>query len=357
MKTGINFFPSCRPDHTSASAFYEHALDLSELADRLGYVSVKIVEHHGSPYGGYSPSPLIFLSAVAQRTERVRLVTGAVVPAFAHPVKLAAELAMVDCISDGRLDAGFARGFLPHEFATFGISMEESRERFEDGIEAVRRLWTEDVVDFDGRFHKFEGVTLLPRPCQRPHPPIKVAAVSTPESFEWAGDCGYGLMVVPYLSNYEDLAGRLGLYREHYVAATGAKPPPVSVVMHLFLASSDAAAREESRPFMRQYIDVAKEGTAAWAGRSSSQYRGYDKVHRALSALTIERAIDENRALIGSPETVSAAIGELEGVFGDIQLEVNVMFGDMDVDKARRSVELYADEVLVERERRSEVAA
>ena len=87
--------------------------------------------------------------------------------------------------------------------------MEESRPRFEEGIAAVKRLWTEERVTFEGRFHRFKDVTLLPRPVQKPHPPILVAAIATPESFIWAGEQGYGLMFVPYLSDFDDLAEKL----------------------------------------------------------------------------------------------------------------------------------------------------
>src|SRR5262245_16298830 len=125
MQCGLNFFPSCRPAWKSGEMYFREALDLCEFADNLGYATVKIVEHYFRPYGGYSPSTLIFLEAV-QRTSHVRLVTGAVLPAFNHLLKLAAELAMVDCISGGRLDAGFARAFLPHEFEAFEVSMEEN---------------------------------------------------------------------------------------------------------------------------------------------------------------------------------------------------------------------------------------
>ncbi len=127
----------------SGQVYFQEALDLCGLADSLDYATVKIVEHYFRAYGGYSPSPLIFLAAAAQRTRDIRLVTGAAIPALHHPLKLAAELAMVDCISGGRLEAGFARAFLPHEFEAFEVDMEESRPRFEEGIAIVKRLWTE----------------------------------------------------------------------------------------------------------------------------------------------------------------------------------------------------------------------
>jgi natural product biosynthesis luciferase-like monooxygenase protein len=347
MRCGLNFFPSCHPERKSAEVYFREALDLCELADRLGYATVKIVEHYFQAYGGYSPSPLIFLAAAAQRTRRVRLVTGAVLPAFNHPLKLAAELAMVDCISGGRLDAGFARAFLPHEFEAFAVDMEESRARFEEGIAAVKRLWTEGNVTFEGRFHRFKDVSLLPRPVQKPHPPILVAAITTPESFIWAGEQGYGLMFVPYLSDFQDLAQKIELYRQSYRAATnGKEPPPPSMALHLYLAESAAVARLEAKPYIEQYMAVFRQCASAWTGRQSSQYRGYEQLQELLQALTYERVLAEGRALIGSPAAVLDRLRQLRQLFGPIQPEMQVMFGDMEFAKARRSVELFGREVL-----------
>jgi alkanesulfonate monooxygenase SsuD/methylene tetrahydromethanopterin reductase-like flavin-dependent oxidoreductase (luciferase family) len=347
MRCGLNFFPSCRPEHKSAEAYFREALDLCELADNLGYATVKIVEHYFRAYGGYSPSPLIFLSAAAQRTRHIRLVTGAVLPAFSHPLKLAAELAMVDCISGGRLDAGFARAFLPHEFEAFEVSMEESRPRFEEGIAAVKRLWTEERVTFEGSFHRFKDVTLLPRPVQRPHPPILVAAISTPESFIWAGEQGYGLMFVPYLSDFQDLAQKIELYRQTYrIARHGNEPPPPSMALHLYMAQSAGIARREARPHIEQYMAVFQECAASWIGRQSSQYRGYELMQERLRALTYDRVLAEGRALIGDPPAILDQIRRLQQMFGPIQPEMQVMFGDMKFVKARRTVELFGREVL-----------
>jgi len=347
MKCGLNFFPSCRPEWKTGDVYFREALDLCEVADRLGYATVKIVEHYFRPYGGYSPSPLIFLAAAAQRTQQIRLVTGAVLPAFNHPLKLAAELAMVDCISGGRLEAGFARAFLPHEFEAFEVSMEESRPRFEEGIAAVKRLWTEENVTFEGPFHRFKDVTLLPRPVQKPHPPILVAAIATPESFSWAGRQGFGLMFVPYLSDFQDLAQKLELYRRTYrEACHGQEPPPPSMAFHLYLAESAEVARQEARPYIEQYIAVFQETAAAWVGRQSSQYRGYEQLHAQLTAMGYERVLAEKRAFIGDPVAVLEQVRQMQELFGPIQPEMQVMFGDMEFEKARRSVELFGREVL-----------
>src|SRR5579863_8295991 len=137
MQFGVQFFPDVRSEEKSAEAYFSEALDLAEEADRLGYTHIRIVEHYFHYYGGYSPNPIVFLAAAAQRTRRARLVTGAVLPAFNHPLKLAGEIAMLDAISGGRLDVGFARAFLPHEFRRFARSPDESVARFREGIEHV----------------------------------------------------------------------------------------------------------------------------------------------------------------------------------------------------------------------------
>src|SRR6266478_4594809 len=197
MEFGIQFFPAVGPDQKPADQYWREALELTQLAERLGFTNVRTVEHYFLSYGGYSPDPLIFLSAAAAVTRSMRLITGAVLPVFNNPLKLAGQIGMVDAISGGRLEVGFARAFLPHEFARFGISMDESRARFEEGLEQVRRLLEEEQVASDGTFHRFPPTTSLPRPTQKPRPPFWVAALSTKETFETAGTAGYSIMAIP----------------------------------------------------------------------------------------------------------------------------------------------------------------
>src|SRR5205814_1358279 len=101
MQFGVQFFPDVRPEEKSGEQYFQEALDLAEEADRLGFSHIRIVEHYFHHYGGYSPNPIVFLAAAAQRTRRTRLVTGAVLPAFNHPLKLAGEIAMLDALSRG----------------------------------------------------------------------------------------------------------------------------------------------------------------------------------------------------------------------------------------------------------------
>ena len=146
MQFGIQFFPDVGPAQKSAEAYWAEALHLTGLCDELGYANVRTVEHYFHLYGGYSTNPIVFLAAASQRTKTARLVTGALLPAFNNPLKMAGGVGMLDAISGGRLEVGFARAFLPHEFAQFGVALDESRARFEEGVEQVRLLLSQERV-------------------------------------------------------------------------------------------------------------------------------------------------------------------------------------------------------------------
>src|SRR5215469_2144525 len=179
MEFGMQFFPDVGPAQKSAQQYFDESLKLTELCDPYGWGHVRTVEHYFEPYGGYSPNPLLFLTAAAERSKTARLITGAVLPIFNNPLKLAGEIGMLDAISGGRLEVGFARAFLPYEFANFKVSVNESRERFAEGMEQVRILLEEDTASHTGKFHSFDNVTSLPRPTQKPRPPFWVAAIAT----------------------------------------------------------------------------------------------------------------------------------------------------------------------------------
>jgi alkanesulfonate monooxygenase SsuD/methylene tetrahydromethanopterin reductase-like flavin-dependent oxidoreductase (luciferase family) len=184
---GISFLPDGSPSTKEPQDYFRDALHLSELADRSGFRYVKMTEHYLKAYGGYCPSPLTFLAAVAARTSRVRLMTGGILPSFHHPVQTASECAMVDAISGGRLDVGFARAYLPYEFECFGLALDESRARFDASVELILRLWTEEGVSVSNSFGTLHDASILPRPTQVPHPPVWVTAVRSRGSFASAG--------------------------------------------------------------------------------------------------------------------------------------------------------------------------
>ena len=162
--------------------------------------------------------PTDFPQRCCCRHAQMRLITGAVLPVFNNPLKLAGQIGMVDAISNGRLEIGVARAFLPHEFGRFGISMDESRAQFDEGLEQIRLLLTQENVTCRGRFHSFENVTSQPRPTQTPRPPFWIAALSTKESFENAGRLGHYLMGIPL--GGAQMAELIRVYRDAW-GATG----------------------------------------------------------------------------------------------------------------------------------------
>src|ERR1044071_6510635 len=248
MQFGVQFFPDVRPEEKSAQTYFTEALDLAEEADRLGYSHIRIVEHYFHYYGGYSPNPIVFLAAAAQRTRRARLMPGAVLPAFNHPLKLAGEIAMLDALSQGRLDVGFARAFLPHEFRRFGRTPDESIARFREGLEHVDLLLSRENVSHRGRFHTIENTSSLPRPTQLPRPKFYVAALTTPDSFEFAGRMGYSVMAIAFVA--EKMRPLLAAYREAWQAAGHPGDGEVMIAFHMFCDPDGERARAFAAPFL-----------------------------------------------------------------------------------------------------------
>jgi natural product biosynthesis luciferase-like monooxygenase protein len=347
MKFGLNFFPSFRASDYSTADYFAQCLRLAERADRLGFNSIKTVEHYFYDYGGRSPNPVVFLAAVAARTRRIRLITGAVIPAFNNPVKLAAELAVLDNLSNGRLDVGFGRAFIPKEFDVFGVSMDDSRARFEEGIDIVRKLWTEDRVSYDGKFHRFRDVHLEPRPVQTPHPPIWTAAIQSIDSFVWAGRHGYNVMIVPYVGGIEKVRGMVRAYRQ---AWRDAGHPPgqeqIQTSLHCYIAETRAATLESVRPRVARYIDVFKEAVDSWAGHQAAQYAGYAKMVESIAQTTLESMLEGHQALIGTPDEVVEQIAYQVDAFGEIEPSMQVNFGGIGEAEAARTLELFAKHVM-----------
>jgi len=347
MKFGINFFPAFRPEQKSTAQFYAQCLRVSEHADALGFSSIKAVEHYFHDYGGHSPNPIVLLAAIAARTKRVRPITGAVIPAFNHPIKLAGELAMLDNISNGRLDVGFGRAFIPEEYAAFGLDMAESRARFEEGVAAIKRLWTEERVTHAGRFWQFEGVHSMPRPVQKPHPPIWVAAIASEESFLNAARNGYHLMIVPYAGGLERTAGLVKMYRQAWREAGHASgSEQVQMSFHAYVAETRKEAVDGFIPAMRTYLDVFTEAVSSWEGLKSGQYVGYDKLVSAISSQTPEGNIEKGYAFVGTPDEVIPQVRRMRDLFGEHEPSLQVTFGGISDAAALRTLDLFARHVM-----------
>ncbi len=258
--------------------YAEHLAAWEEL-DRLGYDGVGFNEHHCSPYGLMN-SPNLMASAAAQRTKKLKLlIYGNLLPLH-EPLRLAEELAMLDCLSEGRIISGFARG-IPREYQVHNVPLSQSRERFEEAYEIVTRAWTEDVFSYSGKFWSYKDVALWPRPVQKPHPPVMIPIVGSQESIEFAGRHNIG--ITPGLAG----GGLRDDIIRHYaksLAAAGHRitPDHLSLALNAYVADSKAQAVKEVAPYHLyfnrtlfshgSFTETAVQRQAGYVGQHSTDY-------------------------------------------------------------------------------------
>ncbi|MFG2207204.1 LLM class flavin-dependent oxidoreductase [Streptomyces sp. NPDC048638] len=347
MDFGLNFFPVFTPDHKPAWQFYREVIALSRLAEEYGFEHVQTVEHYGTPYGGYSPDPVTLLSAIAARTKTIRVATGAVIPAFTHPLQLASKLAMLDNISEGRLDVGFGRAWLPQEFGWLGVSLDESRRRFNEGIEACRRLWSEQDVVFNGEFHSFGPVTLSPRPVQQSGPPVFVASASSPDSCAAAGKAGHHLQVVPTIVGHDVVVKMLAAYRAAWADAGHAKGAArIQLKYNCYLSQDREAALRRGEELENNHVVLMSEAAEGWARTQSDQYEGYDKLVHKAREYDFRKALANGKILAGTPSDVVAQLDTAREAFGDdLCISIQVNPGYTEYRDAEQTLRLFAEEV------------
>src|ERR1700712_1030069 len=224
---------------------YAEHLDAWELIDQLGYDGLGFNEHHCSPYGLMN-SPNLMAASAAQRTKRVRLlIYGNLLPLH-EPLRLAEELAMLDCLSNGRLISGFARG-IPREYNVHNVPQSESRARFEEAYEIIMQAWTEDVFSHEGRFWSYHDVALWPRPVQQPAPPVWTPITSSKESIEWAA--AHDVPITPGLGSRSAREDIIRYYAQ-CLARAGHRMTPdhLTISMEAYVADSKAQAVAEYGP-------------------------------------------------------------------------------------------------------------
>jgi len=344
----MSLFPVLGPEEKAAADYFDESLRLAELAEGLGYDHVQIVEHYLGAYGGYSPDPTTFLAAAAMRTSRIRLITGAVIPAFTHPVQLAGKLAMLDNLSRGRLGVGFGRAFLPAEFTTFGVDIDTSRDRFAAGVEACRRLWSETDVIVDDAFHRFGPITSLPRTVQRPHPPIYLASAMSPETCAAAGRAGYHLQVVPTVTSAARLEEMLSAYREGWAASGGAPGAgEIQVKYTCHLAEDRDEALRSAEELERNYVAKMTAVVAGWAGTRSAAYAGYEQLADKVRRYDFATALRDDKVLAGRPDDVAGQLVRIRERLGaDITVSCVFNPGYLPLPRAEAAVRLFAEEVV-----------
>jgi alkanesulfonate monooxygenase SsuD/methylene tetrahydromethanopterin reductase-like flavin-dependent oxidoreductase (luciferase family) len=348
MRFGTYYFLQATPGRT-AEAIIADEVEQMVLSERLGFDSVWLTEHHYADYG-ISSAPSVLLATVAARTERVRLGMAVWVLPFHHPLRLAEETATLDILSRGRLVVGLGRGNRPQEFLGHGVNQDESRTRMEEGVEVLRKAWTEERVSFQGRHWQFDAIPVYPKPLTQPHPPLAFA-VSSPQSLEWAGANGFAIMSSGLTTPLEALQRQ----RETYVTALRAAGHADSAVSdllgrwivskHVYVAPTDAEARADAEGPERWYLDAFARSIRPVGLRGISETVRQQATASAdrVDALRWEELV-EDRLFIGSPATVRRKIEQLREIgVGELLCWMN--FGGIPPEKVRRSMELFANEV------------
>ena len=202
---------------------YWEALAQIELADRVGFDHVWEVEHHFLEEYSHSPAPEVFFGAVSQRTKNIRISHGVRLTPFNfnHPIKIAEQAAVLDIMSNGRVDIGIGRSTTAQELDGFGVNYDRTRDEMREAAEIIVKAWTEEILEHDGKLLKVPPRRVVPKPIQKPHPPMWMACVA-PDSYSMAGDRGLG--VLSFNFNWEEVQKSMHTYREASAKRTDVIP-------------------------------------------------------------------------------------------------------------------------------------
>lgn len=341
---------------TTQEEAFEEAFTLMETAETDGFDGVWLAERHfaapGGPldaFGAGIPSiasaPLVLASAIAARTSRVRIGIAVSVLPLSHPIRMAEEAATVDQISKGRLDFGVGRSGFPRAYAGYAIPYGESRERFRECLEIILKAWTEERFSYEGHYYTYHEVCVLPKPYQKPFPPIRVAA-TTRETFPQVGTMGYPIFVGLRGFDVPQVAAQLSVYRQAWQEAGHAGQGDVFLRIPVYVAATrERAYAEPQASTMRSYQRLARQfaSTAGTAGTTAAE----ERLERAeqLSRVRYDDLL-RDRLAYGTPEMVVEKLQYLRDTLrlDGIIIEPNVG-GGIPRELVLQSVRLFAREV------------
>lgn len=339
---------------------YEEHLQAWELMDELGYDGVAFNEHHTSPYGLMN-SPNLLAAAAAQRTKNLKLlIYGNVLPVH-EPLRLAEELAMLDCLSNGRIISGFVRG-IPREYVVYGVPFTESRARFNEAWEIIRLAWTEEQFSYEGQFWSYKNVAIWPRPMQQPHPPIWIPVTGSKESIEWAAQRGFP--ITPGLAGSIGFRQDMVRYYAKCMAEAGGEITPEHLVVgtNAYVAYNRAQALEEAGPYQLYFartlfshgnvLETAQQQKDGYLSTDAYDYvrpENRQASNRTLSALRDmtmdDLANDQALAWGGADEVTAKLIAEADAL-GSNTLLLNMNRGAMPGEQFKAQIRRFAKEVL-----------
>jgi alkanesulfonate monooxygenase SsuD/methylene tetrahydromethanopterin reductase-like flavin-dependent oxidoreductase (luciferase family) len=332
---------------------YNRYLDELEFADRLGYDGVCVNEHHQTAYG-LMPVPGVMAGALARRTKNVKIaVLGRALPLLNNPLTVAEEYAMIDTISGGRLIAGFVRG-IGAEYHSWGMNPAESHDRFHEAHDLILQAWTKPgPTVFEGKYYRFQYVNCWPRPYQQPHPPVWIPSQGSRETIEWASHPERKYTYLQTFSPVSALARYMAMYRETaekygYTASAD----QVGWAVPTYCAESDAIAHREAKPhiefFLNKLLRMPQEMLLPPGYLSLQSLAGIMKAKRTITGgpQTIDGVIEKGIFLCGSPATLRERIEQYQKEIGFGHLLTTLQFGSLPEELTRKSMELFAREVI-----------
>jgi len=345
MEIGMFHEFQCPRGYTEERAFAE-SFEQVDAAERWGLDCMWLAELHVAPTRSVAAAPLAIASAIAARTIRMKIGIAVQVLPLCHPLRVAEEAATVDQISHGRLIFGVGRSGFPRTYMAYGVPYGESQERFAETLEIIRRAWTQPKFSYEGKYHSFSDVHLVPKPYQKPHPPIRVAATS-PDTYAKIGELGFPIFVAVRLGVLSELAPLIAEYHAAWRKAGHPGRGEIYLRVPVYVADTSERAFEEPRASIMQfYQDMAAivAQSATMAGTRAIENRAARAEH--LGSVSYEEALRE-KVIVGTPEQVVKRLHELQAELGldGILAEMNCG-AQIPHQQVLRSLELLCKEVM-----------
>jgi alkanesulfonate monooxygenase SsuD/methylene tetrahydromethanopterin reductase-like flavin-dependent oxidoreductase (luciferase family) len=350
MRFGTFYFFQAVPWLSHAEVIHRE-LEQMAWTEELGFDRIWLTEHHFIDYG-LAVDPATLAATAASRTRHVRIALAAAILPFHHPLRLAEQLALVDVISQGRLDVGVGRGNRPAEFRGYNVPQQESRERFEEAVDVMIRAWTEEQFSHAGRFFTIRDARVMPRPWQRPHPPL-FQVCGSKESIEGTASRGWPMLNSVLRGDAEQ---QLATNRDTYVAALrkdGRTDGEIAgflaqwgVSRQIYVAPTDAQAQAEARDAELWYQESFRRFVLPdrIVDAHPSLQPHFRQLAERLAHVNWDDLVRETVAF-GSPDTVARKIERMQALgVGHLLCWMN--FGGLPQDRIRRSMELFAREVM-----------
>jgi alkanesulfonate monooxygenase SsuD/methylene tetrahydromethanopterin reductase-like flavin-dependent oxidoreductase (luciferase family) len=345
------------PDQSRRVEAFDDDLRFFELGEQLGYDKAWIAEHLFSTYGVVT-STQVYASAIAQRTKKMRIGMAVVVLPFNHPLRTASDFALIDVLSHGRLDFGVGRAYQPHEFTGLGVPMDKSREMFNEGLEIVLKAWTEEKITHKGKFWTIpEPVEVLPKPVQKPYPPVYQATIS-PESFDQAARLGTNLQFASpftyrtYREAWMDELERHCQRYEKLCAELGRDPKKAErmILLPFFVHEDKQRAKEIYAPHVEWFYDKVTSNQLANASQGGV-VKGYEltmsegRRTREMGYLSFDKLHQHGAAIADDPAGCIEKLREMKRRFGITEFALWFNIGGIAPEHVERSMRLAAEKV------------